>query len=217
MIARNYTRSFSSSPEQQHRMSNFVRSQHQKERRRKVTLRDSNGREFVKQRSRRGKEKHDLTAAQTVAWYIDNERSFLVAGATPASFRATVPSAVYVYAFSTTEIVLGRRDILEVNFGSMLDLPEMQRSIEFDAVYKILRNDDGLLTIGTHTATFQRTYQKSTDIVLRDLAQQGLIRWWDGSSEDARNPDEIVTATGTPGEWRQSFRPFLWITGAITP
>ena len=215
MVARNFNREFNSSPEQQKTMASFVRSAHKKSRRKKTTLRDSRGREFTKQRGNSGKKKTELTAGQIVSWYAENSRAFPVAGATADSYSTTEPSEVYVYAHSATEIVLGRRDILETNFGSMLDLPELQRSIEFDAVYKILRNDDGLLTIGTHTAIFQRTYTQSTDIVLRDLADQGLIRSWDMPAVASRHPGARHTTSATTGEWRQSFRPFLWITGAL--
>jgi hypothetical protein len=216
MIARNFSREFSSSAEQQKIMTAFVVSAHMKARRKKTTLRDSRGREFTKRRSNSGQKKTELTVEQIVSWYADNNRTFPVAGATAASYSTTEPSKVYVYAHSATEIVLGRRDILETNFGSMLDLPELQRSIEFDAVYKILRNDDGLLTIGTHTAVFQRTYAQSTDRVLRDLAHQGLIRSWDMPAVASRHRGarDTTTTSATTGEWRQSFRPFLWITGA---
>lgn len=52
-----------------------------------------------------------------------------------------LPVKVVSLMHSSTAIVLARKDIADINLGSMLDLPSSERAIEIDGVYKVLRNN----------------------------------------------------------------------------
>jgi hypothetical protein len=71
-----------------------------------------------------------------------------------ATFAAAAESDVLCFAATPSGIVLGCKQLLQVNFGSYLDLDPTERALETDGVWKILRDKISLITVGSHTVCF---------------------------------------------------------------
>lgn len=178
-------------------ISSMVR-RHQEERN---TLRLVSGRPLV------SRMKH-LTFIDLRIWYADQSLLFdileaassMTVQAAAAAYKKIPAGKVAMLACDPESgIVLGRRDVLETNLATMMDLPPAERAVEFDGVWKVLRNGWVLLTVGTHTVHFVKPAGRNRDGAVERAVRAGNLPW-----ERPELPPVL-------GEWRQSFRPWLWV------